>query len=79
VNAALATFNADVPGYVVPGITTLAEVNVSYYAGFTLHTGTTGRVRNVPTPRAVPLVDPVTSQITRAGIGQVRRRLLHLA
>lgn len=61
------------------GATILQQVNVSYYAGFTVHTGTTGRARNVSTPRATALIDPVTSTQVRKGIAVQRNRLLHLA
>jgi hypothetical protein len=63
----------------VPGITSVENVNVSYYEGFTVHTGTTGRARNVSTPRSSPVVDVVVSEIIRFGIAQIRRRLLSLA
>ncbi len=63
----------------VPGITSVENVNVSYYEGFTVHTGTTGRARNVSTPRLSPVVDVVVSSIVREGIAQIRRRLLGLA
>lgn len=75
----LAAHFAEWSADLVPGITTVAPVNVSYYAGFTVHEGTTGRARNVSTPRPVPVVDAITSYITRVGIAQIRRRLLHLA
>jgi hypothetical protein len=51
-------------------------VSVSYYDGFTVHTGTTGRARNVSTVRLVPLVDPVVSEIVREIIATQRKRLL---
>lgn len=61
------------------GATILGLVNVSYYQGFTVHTGTTGRARNVSTPRTSALIEPVTSTQVRAGIAVQRNRLLHLA
>jgi hypothetical protein len=54
-------------------------VAVSYYSGFTVHTGTTGRARNVSTPRAVALVDPVIGGSVAPGVGSQRRRGLQLA
>jgi hypothetical protein len=57
------------------GAGTLTHVNVSYFAGFTVVTSpTTGRARNVPTPRVTPVVDPVTSTIARSTVGTQRRR-----
>jgi hypothetical protein len=58
------------------GAGTLEHVNVSYFQGFTVVTDpTTGRARNVPSVRALPVVDPVTSYVTRLRIGTQRRRL----
>lgn len=54
-------------------------VVVSYYQGFTVHTGTTGRARNVSTVRSTTLLDPVQSRVFRAGIASQRKRLLRLA
>lgn len=55
------------------------QVSVSFYEGFTVHTGTTGRARNVSTVRLVPVVDNVVSFILRAGLASQRKRLLRLA
>lgn len=50
-------------------------VNVSYYQGFTVVTSpTTGRARNVPKPRATPLVDNITSASIQSRIATQRRR-----
>lgn len=58
------------------GSGTITHVNVSYFAGFTVVTDpVTGRARNVPTVRATPVVDEVTSRIERIRIGTQRRRL----
>ncbi len=57
----------------------LNRVNVSFYEGFTVHTGTTGRARNVSTPRATPIIDIVVATIVRLGIATIRKRLLRLA
>ncbi len=55
---------------------TLQQVNVSYFLGFTVVTNpTTHRARNVPTVRATPVVDAVTSYVTRTHVGTQRRRL----
>jgi len=50
------------------------QVNVSYYEGFTPHTGTTGRVRNVPNRRGTPLVDDVIAAIGNPTLASQRRR-----
>lgn len=61
------------------GAGTLAQVQVSYYTGFTVHTGTTGRARNVATVRATPVVDQITTSSVSIGIASQRKRLLRLA
>lgn len=58
------------------GAGTLTQVNVSYYKGFTVITNPlTGRARNVPTLRAVPVVDLVTSTVAQSSVGIQRRRV----
>lgn len=61
------------------GITAPAVVAVSFYEGFTVHTGVTGRARNVSTPRAAPVVDVRSTFLIHAGIATQRRRMLRLA
>lgn len=61
------------------GVTGLVPVNVSYYKGFTVFLGTTGRARNVSTPRAAAVIDPVVGTLVRTGIAIIRRRELRLA
>jgi hypothetical protein len=57
------------------GTTTIAgRVNVSYYAGFTVHTGTTGRARNVATPRSSALVDIVVDTFLNHVVAEIRKR-----
>lgn len=53
---------------------TLKHVNLSYYSGFTNHTGTSGRARAVPTYRATALHDNVTSYSAKNVVGSQRRR-----
>lgn len=54
----------------------LGHVNVSYFSGFTVVTSpTTHRARNVPTVRATPVVDAVSSIVVRKHVGTQRRRL----
>jgi hypothetical protein len=61
------------------GATLIGPVAVSYYSGFTVHTGTTGRARNISTPRTTPIVDSVVDSAVAIGIGSQRKRLLKLA
>jgi len=75
----LHNFYAGIEAGVWSGGISLQQVNVSYYQGFTTHTGTTGRVRNVSTPRTTPVVDVVSGDIVRDGIASQRKRLLRLA
>lgn len=49
-------------------------INVSYYKGFTPFTEPSGRVRNRPNLRAVPVIDIITGHVTRKNIGSQRRR-----
>lgn len=56
------------------GSTITGLVNVSYYKGFTTVTGTTGRVKNVSTPRTTPLVDVINGFTTDPKFGTQRRR-----
>lgn len=79
VAGALAAHFTDWSTDLVPGCTSVAAVTVAYYKGFTVHTGTTGRARNVSTPLAIPIVDLIVSSVIRVGIGQIRKRLLGLA
>lgn len=62
-----------------PSVSTVSPVNVSYYNGFTVHDGTTGRARNVSTPRSSPIVDAIIGFAVQQGLAQVRKRLLRLA
>lgn len=79
VSTGIAAFGAGITAAVWSGGGSLTSVNVSFYEGFTVHTGVTGRARNVSTPRATALVDTVTGQVVRGGIGTQRRRLLRKA
>lgn len=76
---ALNALGAAVRAGVWSGGGTLTSVSVSYYTGFTVHTGTTGRARNVSTVRPVPLVDTLLSSHYQQGIASQRKRLLRLA
>jgi hypothetical protein len=52
------------------------HVNVSYFQGFHNVTFPSGRIRPVPTLRAVPLVDVITGYVGNPNIGSQRRRNL---
>lgn len=57
------------------GTVVSALVNVSYYEGSHVVTNPdTGRAKNVPDRRAVPIVDPIVASVARQVIGSQRRR-----
>jgi hypothetical protein len=74
----LAAFTAAMNAITVAGCNLTGQVNVSYYEGFTVSAPDpiTGRVRNVPTPRTTPLIDPVTSFVVDPHPASQRRRNL---
>ena len=77
--AAAQTAANDFAAYVAAGAsggTALgAQVNVSYYEGFTVVTNPlTGRARNVPTRRTTPEVDNITLWTPNLHLGSQRRR-----
>jgi hypothetical protein len=49
-------------------------VNISYYEGFTTFTTPSGRVKNISTPRATPLVDVILTITCNGRYGSQRRR-----
>lgn len=53
---------------------TALHVNVSYFEGFTNHTYPSGRVKPIPNPRPVPLVDVIVSTSPLAQVASQRRR-----
>lgn len=57
-------------------IGTMAHVNVSYFAGFTVVVPAGRRARNVPSPRPTPAVDAVVSYSVNPLLGSQRRRNL---
>jgi hypothetical protein len=58
------------------GAGTINHVNVSYFSGFTVVINPmTGRARNVPTLRGIPIVDLVAGTTVRTKVGTQRRRL----
>lgn len=50
------------------------HVNVSYFKGFTVTEGPTGRPRIVPTPRATPIVDAIDNYSANPAPASQRRR-----
>jgi hypothetical protein len=58
----------------IGAVGTLDHVNLSYYAGFTNITNSSGRTRAVPKYRTAAQVDPVESYAVKAVIGSQRRR-----
>lgn len=58
---------------------TIDSVNVSYYEGFTVFIGPTGRARNISTVRDEAVIDTITAHVVQKGIASQRGRLLHLA
>lgn len=74
-STAIAEFFTTCIGASSGGTSIQAHVNVSYYEGFTLVTSpTTGRGRNVPKLRTVPLVTPISSFVISPRIANQRRR-----
>lgn len=70
------TFATDVASDLVSnaGVASATYVNVSFYQGFTNHTFPSGRTRAIPTLRATPLVDVITTTTGNPKIGSQRRR-----
>lgn len=58
------------------GIGPAVDANVSYFQGFTNHTYPSGRVRPIPTLRATPVVDVISSFSVNPKLGSQRRRNL---
>ncbi len=58
------------------GGSSLVEVNISYFQGFTNHTYPSGRVRAIPNLRVTPLVDVVAGVKTNPKVASQRRRNL---
>ena len=77
--AGLGDFESLYVGTPPTGITGLVPVSVSYYTGFTVFLGVTGRARNISKVRPVPVIDDVVGTIVRQGIAIIRRRELRLA
>ena len=65
--------NAALAGIPVAG-GTATPVNISYFHGFTVSEGPTGRPRIVPTPRVTPLIDVITAFGNNTAPASQRRR-----
>ena len=74
VNTGVSAFFAAIAALSIGAIGTLQHVNLSFYSGFTNHTGTSGRERAIPTYRATALHDNVTGYAAELTIGSQRRR-----
>jgi hypothetical protein len=68
-------FVADILSTTGIGIALVDDINISYYSGNRVFTGPTGRARNIPIPRATPLVDPIIDSSVSHKVGSQRRRL----
>lgn len=74
VNTQLADFFTAIAALDVGAVGALAHVNLSYYAGFTNVTNSSGRTRAAPKYRNTALVDQIQGYACKATIGQQRRR-----
>ncbi len=74
VNAGMVSFFNQLAALSIGAMGTLAHVNLSYYAGFTNVTNSSGRTRAAPKYRATALVDSVEGYACKAVIGSQRRR-----
>jgi hypothetical protein len=74
----LTTFIADIVALTWTGATISEQVSVSLYEGFvSSQNPLTNRWRNIPTPRATALIDPIVSWAVNPKYGSQRRRNLH--
>jgi hypothetical protein len=69
-NGFIAALQAAAPA----GSSALNQVSVSYYKGFTVFTGSTGRAHNVSTPRPTPVVDAIIGHSGNPRFASQRRR-----
>jgi hypothetical protein len=75
-NTAISSFMTAVFAAGWSGAGTLSGVNVSYYSGFTVFTGPTGRARNIPKLRTGgPVTDAITGWTANGKPANQRRRL----
>lgn len=70
------TVQTDIANAIAVWGSSVSQVNVSYYKGFTVFTEPSGRARNIPTLRAGgPVVDTVTGYSVNPKFGSQRRRV----
>ena len=75
VTTAINAYIAATAGVSSGGTTIASRVNISYFNNFhTVLNPVTGRYRNVPTLRAVPVVDAITGSLFRQTVASQRRR-----
>lgn len=74
VSSAWTTFFSAILADTYTSFTPDVHVSVSYYKGFSVFTEPSGRARNIPTVRATPVVDTVTSHTVKGLIASQRRR-----
>jgi len=75
-DTAYTAFRAAVAAGCPVGLQPAVDVSVSYFQGFTNFTFPSGRVRPIPTRRAVPVVDVIEAFVAQPHIGSQRRRNL---
>jgi hypothetical protein len=71
---AVSDFFTEIEALSVGAVGALTHVNLSYYAGFTNVTNSSGRTRAAPKYRATALVDTVESYAVKSVLGSQRRR-----
>jgi hypothetical protein len=75
VDSGWAAFIAELAGATVGSIVLGGQVCVSYYSGTEPNPNPRGRLQRIPTPRTVPLVQPITNHGLNLIFGAQRRRL----
>ena len=78
-NSVMPAFFTAVKALIWAGAVIVDVVNVSWYSGFHLFTGPTGRVHNIPSLRLAPIVDIVSDILFQVGIAEIRKRNLGAA
>lgn len=74
INTAWGSFMGSVLADTYGSFTLSDNCNVSFYQGFTVFTGPTGRASNRPTPRTTPKVDNIINHECKQEIASQRRR-----
>lgn len=74
IEAADAAMRGDLIGAAWAAATLLGQVIPSWFSGFTVHTGTTGRARNVAVARLAPVIDPILSAFFNGRVAVQRKR-----